>query len=59
MVVLKFNGDGGVVERGIDVVDWDRVVGVGGVARDINDHTQFAARLSKELVVDKRRDRLG
>ena len=46
----------GLAEGGVDVVDGDRVVGVGGVARDVADNAQ-AARLSRQrLGVDEGRD---
>ena len=46
----------GLAESGVDVVDGDGVVGVGGVARDVADDTQ-AARLSRQrLGVDEGRD---
>lgn len=54
LVILDLDGDSGVVEGGVDVVYGDWVVRVGGVTRDINDNTQLAARLCKELVVDER-----
>ena len=50
------NGNCGLAEGGVDVVDGDGVVGVGGVARDIADDAQ-AARLSRQrLGVDERRN---
>ena len=46
----------GLAEGGVDVVDGDGVVGVGGVARDVADDTQ-AARLSRQrLGVDEGRN---
>lgn len=46
----------GFAEGGVDVVDGDGVVGVGGVARDVADDTQ-AARLSRQrLGVDEGRN---
>lgn len=32
LVVFNLDGDGGIVKGGVDVVDGDRVVRVGGVA---------------------------
>lgn len=59
LVVLDDDGDGGVVKGGVDGVDGDGVVGVGGVARDVDDHAQLTARLGEELVVDEGGDGLG
>lgn len=39
----ELNGDSRLVESGVDVVDRDRVVRVGGVARHITNNTQLAA----------------
>lgn len=54
----RLGGDmhGGPLERGIDVVDGDRVVRVGRVARDVADDRQPPARRGQRLPVDKRRD---
>lgn len=59
LVVLDSDGDGGVVKGGVDGVDGDGVVGVGGVARDVDDDAQLAAGLGEKLVVDEGRDGLG
>lgn len=59
LVVLDGDRDGGVVKGGVDRVDGDGVVGVGGVARDVDDNAQLAARLREEVVVDEGRDGLG
>ena len=59
MVVLDLDGDGGVLEGCVNGVDRDRVVGVGGIARNVNNDSQVATRLGKELLVDEGRNGLG
>lgn len=59
MIVLDLDRDGGVLEGCVNGVDRDRVVGVGGIARNINNDSQVATRLGKELLVDEGRNGLG
>ena len=59
MVVLDLDGDGGFLERCVNGVDRDRVVGVSGIARNVNNDSQVATRLGKELLVDEGRNGLG
>ena len=59
MVVLDGDGNGGVIKGSIDVVNGDGVVGVGGIARDIDDYAELAACLGEKLVVNEGRDRLA
>lgn len=58
-VALDVNLDGGLVEGGVDVVDGDGVVRVGGVAADVADDAEVAAGALEALAVDKGRDGLG
>lgn len=50
------DGHCGLGEGGVDVVDWDGVVGVGGVARDIADNAQATRVGGQRLGVDEGRD---
>jgi hypothetical protein len=52
------NVNGGLVERRVDRVDWNRVVGVGRVATDIDDDAKSAlvADLSNRFRRDERGD---
>jgi hypothetical protein len=50
------DGHGRFAEGGVDVVDGDRVVGVGGVARDVADDAQTARLGGERLGVDEGRD---
>lgn len=58
-VTLDIDLDGGLVECGVDVVDGNGVVGVGGVAADVADDAELAAGALEARAVDKRRDGLG
>jgi hypothetical protein len=51
--------DGGLVEGGVDVVDGDGVVGIGGVAADVADDAELAGGRLQALAVDKGWDGLG
>jgi hypothetical protein len=59
LVVLDLDGNGGVLEGCVNGVDRDRVVGVGGIARNVNNDSQVATRLGKELLIDEGRNGLG
>lgn len=48
-----WNWDCWLVEGGVDAVDWDWVVGVGGIAADINDNGQVALLGLERIGVDK------
>jgi hypothetical protein len=50
------HGHCGLREGGVDVVDGDGVVGVGGVAGDVADDAQAARLSGQRLGVDERRD---
>jgi hypothetical protein len=52
----KRNRHGRLAEGGVDIVDGDRVVRVGGVARDITDNAQAARLSGQRLGVDEGRD---
>jgi hypothetical protein len=52
----KRNRHGRLAEGGVDVVDGDRVVGVGGVARDVADDAQAARLRGERLGIDEGRD---
>lgn len=58
-VALYVNLDGGLVEGGVDIVDGDGVVGVGGVAADVADNAELAAGALEALAIDEGRDGLG
>lgn len=49
----KFDGNGWLVKRGVDVVNWDWVVWVGGVARNVAHNAQFAVWRSERGLVDE------
>jgi hypothetical protein len=52
----KRNRHGRLAESGVDVVDGDRVVRVGGVARDITDNAQAARLSGQRFGVDEGRN---
>ncbi|KAJ8052541.1 hypothetical protein LXG23DRAFT_50544 [Yarrowia lipolytica] len=52
------NRHGGMVERGSNCVHGDRVVGVGGVSRDVDNDTELSGLLVEQIVVDERRNGL-
>lgn len=58
-IALNIDLDSRLVERGVDVVDGDGVVGVRRIAANIADHAELAARRLEALAVDKGRDGLG
>lgn len=49
---------GRLIKSGIDVVDWDGVVGVSGVATDIDNNCQLTVRVGQGFPVDEVRDGL-
>lgn len=61
MLAISWDGntDGGLVECGVNVVDGDGVVRVGGVAADVAYNAELAVRGLKALLVDERRNGLG
>lgn len=59
LVVLDFDGNGGFFEGGVDGVDGEWVVRVGGVAGHVDNDSKVAASLGEEVVVDEGGDRLG
>lgn len=58
-VVISRHGQRRVRERAILRVNRDRVVRVGGVARDVADDGELALGRGERLLVKERRDRLG
>jgi hypothetical protein len=58
-VTLDIDLDSGLVECGVDAVDGNGVVRVGGVAADVADDAELAAGALEARAVDKRRDGLG
>lgn len=58
LVVLDLDRHSRLVESGVDSVDGDGVVGVGGIARHIADDAQLAAGSRKKVVVDEGRNGL-
>lgn len=52
----QWHGNRRAGEGGVDVVDGNRVVGVGGVARDVADDTEAARGGRERLCVNERRD---
>jgi hypothetical protein len=54
----NINGNGRLLEGGVDGVDRDRVVGVGGVARNINNNGELAGRSSKGSSINEGGNRL-
>lgn len=59
LVVLDLNRHSRLVEGGVDGVDRDGVVRVGGIAGNITDNAQLAARSGEQVVVDEGRNGLG
>lgn len=53
--VLCLDRNGRLVKGSVDGVNWDRVVGVGGIARDIADDRQCTLSI-KHFACDERRN---
>jgi hypothetical protein len=58
-IALHWDVDGGLVKCGVDVVDWDGVVRVGGIATDITDYAEFTAGRLEALQIHEWGNRLG
>lgn len=51
--VSGFDSHGRLIKSGIDVVDWDRVVGVSSVATDIDNNCQLTIGIGQRFSVDE------